>query len=64
MGNRVRLNPPQIVMDNPSSFGNYNDTTNTLHTCDWNTLPPNGRAVFDGFAVNMGHGMTGETFLS
>jgi hypothetical protein len=58
------LSVPKIILDNPRSFGNYDDSLNVLHTCDWATLPPSGRAVFEGFAAHMGNGMTAEKFFN
>ena len=63
MGYTPRLKIPEIVLDNPRSFGNYDDEKNILHTCYWPTLPSEGRAVFENFAKNMGNGMTGEKFF-
>lgn len=57
------LEVPQIVLDNPRSFGNYDDSLNVLHTCNWNTLPPEGKAFFNGFAQQLGQGLTGEKFF-
>ena len=63
MGYTPRLKIPEIVLDNPRSFGNYDDDKNILHTCDWQTLPADGCAVFENFAKNIGNGMTGEKFF-
>lgn len=57
------LNPPKIILDNPRSWGNFDDSANAIETCDWNTLPPEQRAVFANFASREGNGMTGETFF-
>lgn len=46
MGYHPSLKPPEIIMDNPPSYGSYDDATNTLHTSDWNTLPDQDKAVF------------------
>lgn len=47
------LAPPVIVLDNPRSFGNYDDEKNILHTCDWNTLPVQMHQLFDAFGKNL-----------
>ena len=42
------LPAPKIVMDNPVSFGNYDDTTNILHTTSsWQTLPKELKVFFN-----------------
>ena len=57
------LPSPRIILNNPPSFGNYDDDTNTLQSCDWNTLPPQVHDLFQGFAQGMKKGMTGEKFF-
>lgn len=57
------LEAPKIVMDNPRSFGNYEREDNVLHTCDWNTLPPPAKDVFNKSAKGVGNGMTGQTYF-
>jgi hypothetical protein len=57
------LNPPEIVLDNPRSFGNYDNTTNILHTGDWETLPPQAQDIFNKGAARMGNGATGESYF-
>ena len=63
LGLRPRLKAPQIVADNPRSFGNYDDSTNILHTGDWNTLPANLQAIFNKAATEIGNGMSGQRFF-
>jgi hypothetical protein len=46
MGYHPTLKPPEIAMDNPPSFGNYDDSTNTLHTSDWKTLPEQNKKSY------------------
>ena len=42
------LPPPILSLDNPISFGNYDDTTNILHTTgDWQTLPQELKDFFN-----------------
>jgi hypothetical protein len=62
-GKKPSLKAPGIVLDNPFSFGNYDDKTNILHIGDWGTLPPEGKAYFNNFAAMVGGGMTGEGFF-
>jgi hypothetical protein len=57
------LAPPVLVLDNPRSFGNYDDEKNVLHTCDWNTLPPGARQVFEELAKNLNSRITAEQFF-
>src|ERR1700722_16821070 len=64
MGYTPSLAVPPIVMDNPPSWGNYDDSGNVLHTCDWATLPQEQKAVFERFAQKSGHGMTGRSFFN
>jgi hypothetical protein len=45
-GFKPSLPPPQIVIDNPPSYGRYEDDSNTLHTSAWQTLPPDQEARF------------------
>jgi hypothetical protein len=63
LGYTPSLPPPEIVIDNPRSFGNY-DEKNVLHTSDWNTLPPEVHDIFGNFAKNIGNGMTAEKFFN
>ena len=64
MGYTPSLSAPPIVMDNPRSFGNYDDSNNVLHTCDWTTLPPEQKAIFENFAQHAGNGLTGRAFFN
>ncbi len=61
MGFHPSLKPPEIVMDNPLSFGNYDDSTNTLHTSNWTTLPDEDKALFIRAAKMFGY--TGEQYF-
>jgi hypothetical protein len=63
MGYKPSLKLPPIVLDNPRSFGNYDDSLNIIHTCYWPTLPPEQRAIFENFAQHSGNSMTGEKFF-
>lgn len=55
-----RLAPPAIQMDNPPSFGNYENDTNVLHTGNWRTLPPALQEVFSHQAQAAANGKSGE----
>jgi hypothetical protein len=57
------LPSPEIVFDNPRSYGNYNADSNILHTSDWNTLDPESRGRFNAAAGSIGNGMTGEKYF-
>ncbi|MGN6181402.1 MAG: hypothetical protein ACTHNW_19620 [Mucilaginibacter sp.] len=63
MGFTPSLDAPKIVLDNPRSFGNYEKESNVLHTCDWNTLPPPARDLFNNAAKRAGNGMTGQAYF-
>jgi hypothetical protein len=63
MGFKPSLPAPKIILDNPRSWGNYDDSANILETCDWTTLPAEQKAVFENFATKTGHGMTGKKFF-
>jgi hypothetical protein len=64
MGYTPALPAPPIVMDNPRSFGNYDDSANVLHTGNWSTLPQDQKAIFENFARMSGHGMTAKEFFN
>ena len=63
LGLTPSLVPPPVVVSNPPSWGNYDDSANIIETCNWQTLPQEGKAVFENFAVMHGDGMTGERFF-
>jgi hypothetical protein len=67
LGFSPTLSSPNIIIDTPASyrtFGNYNDSSNTLHTTGaWSTLPPDLQDFFNRPAARMGNGETGETFF-
>ena len=62
-GFKPKLEAPLIVLDNPRSFGNYDDH-NIIHISEWNTLPAEGKKAFDGFTQLLGHGITSEQFFN
>ena len=45
-GFKPTLDPPQIALDNPPSFGRYDDGSNLLHIAAWSELGPDGEARF------------------
>jgi hypothetical protein len=49
---------PVLVVDHVPSFGNYDDSNNTLHISDWSLLTPEERAAFVRLA---GEGATEST---
>ena len=57
------LAPPEIVFDNPRSYGNYDADSNILHTSDWSTLDPGSKGRFNAAAGAIGNGMTGEKYF-
>lgn len=63
LGFTPSLPVPQIVLTNPRSWGNYDDSANVIQTCDWNTLPKEQQAVFAAFASKQSDGMTAERFF-
>jgi hypothetical protein len=60
LGFKTTLPAPKIVLDNPRSFGNYNNAENILHTTDWKTLPPEAQKIFASLAERTGNGETAE----
>ena len=60
-GYHPSLKPPEIIMDNPPSFGNYDDSTNTLHTSDWKTLPDEDKERFT--RAGKRYGYAGEDYF-
>src|ERR1700759_4698306 len=40
------LAPPIILLDNPPSYGNYEDEKNILHIAAWSALSPDQQARF------------------
>ena len=54
---------PQIIMDNPPSYGNYDDSLNVLHTANWATMSAEERAPFIRIAGGLGNGITGVGYF-
>ncbi len=61
MGYHPRLNSPEIIMDNPPSFGNYNDSSNTIRTSNWNTLSAADKELFN--RAGKRYGYSGEDYF-
>ena len=59
-GFQVGLAPPTIVLDNPPSYGNYEDEKNILHIAVWSALSPKQQARFTRLAALLGGEKTGE----
>jgi hypothetical protein len=59
-GFQPSLPPPTIILDNPPSYGNYEDGKNLLHIADWSALSTDEQARFAGLAARLGQGQTGE----
>jgi hypothetical protein len=59
-GFKVSMAPPAIVLDNPPSYGNYDDNKNLLHIAVWSALSPDDQARFSKLADMLGEGRTGE----
>ena len=63
IGYTPSIEAPKVVLTNPRSFGNYEDSTNTLQSSDWNTTAPQIQQFFNTIAVKLGNGITGEKFF-
>jgi hypothetical protein len=50
--------PPQIVIDNPPSYGRYQNDQNLLHISAWNNLPPDQEARFERLAGMLHNGQS------
>jgi hypothetical protein len=59
-GFQPSLPPPTIVLDNPPSYGNYEDDKNLLHIAAWSSLTPEDQARFARVAVMMSSGLSAE----
>lgn len=45
-GFKPSIDPPQIALDNPPSFGRYDSGSNLLHIASWSELGPDGEGRF------------------
>jgi hypothetical protein len=59
-GFKPTLVAPAIVLDNPPSYGNYEDEKNTLHIAVWTALSTEQQARFTRLAALLGGGESGE----
>jgi hypothetical protein len=59
-GFQPSLPAPRIILDNPPSYGNYEDAGNILHIAIWTALKPEQQARFSRLALIMGGEQTGE----
>jgi hypothetical protein len=59
-GFQPSLAAPTIVLDNPPSYGNYEDESNVLHIAVWAALSPEQQARFARLAGLLAEGKTGE----
>jgi hypothetical protein len=59
-GFRPSLPAPTIVLDNPPSYGNFEDDKNLLHIAMWSALTPEQQSRFSRLAIRLGKGQTGE----
>ncbi len=57
------LPAPSIIMDNPPSYGNYDDSLNVLRTANWATLSAEEQAPFNRIAGGLGNGITGVGYF-
>jgi|ERR1700693_4353044 len=48
-GFQPSLAPPTIVLDNPPSYGNYEDERNVLHIAVWSALSPERKRALRGW---------------
>ena len=59
-GFQPSLAPPKIVLDNPPSYGRYENDENILHIAVWSALKPDQQARFERLAAAIGGQQTGE----
>jgi hypothetical protein len=59
-GFQPSLPPPTIVLDNPPSYGNYEDDKNLLHIAAWSALTPEDQERFARVAAMLGNGLSAE----
>jgi len=63
-GYNLSLPSPVLTLDNPVSFGNYDDTTNILHTTsNWDALPQELKDFFNQAAKRADSSQNGESFF-
>ncbi|HEY3770629.1 MAG TPA: hypothetical protein VGN44_18290 [Candidatus Angelobacter sp.] len=59
-GFQPSLAPPKIVLDNPPSYGRYENDENILHIAVWSALKQDQQARFERLAAAIGGQQTGE----
>jgi hypothetical protein len=62
-GFQPSLASPTIILDNPPSFGNYEDEKNLLHIGAWANLAPEDQARFERLGARLGQGQSGEALF-
>lgn len=62
-GFQPSLAPPTIILDNPPSFGEYEDDKNLLHIAAWGSLAPEDQARFERLGARLGQGQSGEALF-
>lgn len=63
LGFEIKLSPPEIVLDNPPSFGNYDDSSNRMEMSNWETMEPEQKAFFNSMAHQVSDKETGKGFF-
>ena len=59
-GFRTRLPAPTIVMDNPPSYGNFENDKNLLHIAVWSALTEQQRSRFEHLSELIKNGKSGQ----
>jgi hypothetical protein len=59
-GFHPRSSPPAIVLDNPPSYGRYENDENVVHIATWSVLSEEQRARFARLAKLVNNGRTPE----
>jgi len=59
-GFRPRLPPPAIVLDNPPSYGRYENDENVVHIAAWSALSEEQQARFARLATLLNNGRSPE----
>jgi hypothetical protein len=59
-GFKPSLPPPGIVIDNPPSYGRYENDRNLLHISAWESLPPDQEARFERLADMLHNGESAQ----
>jgi hypothetical protein len=59
-GYRIRLPAPTIVLDNPPSYGEFEDSKNVLHIAAWPALTDQQRSRFERLSKLLDNGKSAE----